>query len=93
MTRDGGPIEDRGRIRIASQRAVGICQRGASQNAKDVRRGGKPEGATALPSGSGKNGGREEAGKEQPSQDSDLLIPLFSSVVCTGPQDVEHHHD
>lgn len=61
--RDEGPIEDRGRIRIASQRAVGIWQTGVSQNGKDVRRGGKPEGATARHSGFGKNGGREETGK------------------------------
>ena len=66
-----------------------------SQNRKDVRRGGKPEGATARPE-SGKNGGREEAGKAQPSQEvtySDLLIPPFSSAVCTGPQDAEPKSD
>lgn len=70
MTRDGGPIEDRGSIRIVSQRTVGIWQRGISQNGKDIRRGGKPEGATAQHSGSEEEWReRKRLGKEQPSKE------------------------
>ena len=67
MTRDGGPIEDRGRIRIASQRAVSIWQ---TESVRTGRTSGevvnrKEQQLDLLDLGRMEEGKR--LGKEQPS--------------------------